>query len=439
MILRLLSSLLASAALSGWETARLAVGWGSDPPVVDMPRAHGPLALGEWVDLYTPAAPAARNHGSAASPLVVFVHGGAWRGGTHHDTWHGVGAHGWLGKVMASGPQGVRTAVVSHPKGRFVRQEIFYVFWWIVLSSLTLSLLPELRTKIAETVFPAENVQENVDSVTLRRWLWIWVVCYAVLVVLCFVAGGKVVSSAISPTVSVADQVASLEDSLRTLLAHTNATRIVLAGHSSGGHLAAMVALRGHFPQIKTFVGVSGVYDPAGLLAQPWPISSVFRHVHLAPVFHNESQLEEYSPLLNIRLHTLHMGTLKLINEIREELSKRLAWWDTKDGDQTVLRTVSSGLAPALEAQVPPPPPKNNGTKTRAELTRPNRIVLMTGRHDYYVLLKQADTFMSAITPEYWLDVKRVYNVGAGGHGMGLIRSRDFVARLRAEAARLEK
>lgn len=85
------------------------------------------------------------------------------------------------------------------------------------------------------------------------------------------------------------------------------------------------------------------------------------------------------------------------------------------------------------EISCPPEPEKHT--------LHANRILIVTGLNDYYVPEEQANAFHEELhvstLGDMWMksNIVRVRDVGAGGHGMGLIRSRDFVALLRAEAA----
>ncbi len=313
------------------------------PPFTEHPSlAHAsPL-----VDVYTPE----KHNGTG--PLVVFVHGGAWCGGTHRE--HRVYGHAFLGRALAQGPDAVMAAIVTHPLGCIPNEWPYYGIGLVATMAALVTIL--FLEKL-----PSEK----------SRMIALSAVFFLYFPLMLFMESQECKQEPVSNL----QQIESVEGSIRQLNAHD----IVLAGHSSGGQIAAMITLRGNVPNIRAMIGVAGVYDLVGLHESHWPLNLIFDYMYLAPVF-DLRDLAQLSP--QQALATVNCG-----DEASVCTAVRTKWW------------------------------------------------VVSGHYDHDILIRQADRFYEALY-QSGTTVARVRDIGLG-HGMGLIRTREFVNLVKSIATSL--
>jgi acetyl esterase/lipase len=178
--------------------------------------------------------------------------------------------------------------------------------------------------------------------------------------------------------VDAAHQLAHVQHSIRALVARYAPRHLVVAGHSAGGHLAALVGVMSQHdipsvPRISV-VGISGVYDIARLWRESvWPV----REWCIRPAFGDTPA-----------------GHALSAHDLLSRLTTESLSWAVG--------------APRL------------------------RFHLISARHDNEMLTQQADDFGTALKIS-GVGVSRHRGVGFG-HGVGLIRSQELVDLLAAIA-----
>jgi acetyl esterase/lipase len=301
-------------------------------------------------------------------PLVVFVHGGGWHCGSISEQW--LGGYAFMGRMLASHSSGAcRTAVLEYPKCAVpVRAKL--VIFCVLLAPLIglFFVLPRLLWLL----------------VAVPTWVFGYTLVWAQEVRTsgtddpCRMCAGRPRWYATADRTPASHQLAHLIDSTHELIARYRPSHLVLVGHSAGGHLAAMMGVLaprmfGDVPRISV-VGLSGVYNIAGLWAQSWRVPLLgwtVRETCLRPAFGPED-----TPTDTISPHCA----------ISEQ-------------DELCL----------LE---------DMGVHTR-------HFHLVTARRDNPMLIAQADAFCSTLSRR-GVDATRHPDVGMG-HGQGLIRSAETI------------
>jgi len=232
-----------------------------------------------FCDLYQPDEP--------TNTLFVFIHGGGWHSGTKDDT-HWVG-HAFVGRVMAS--RGVTTAVLTYPCARISLggRAVFFAALAVVAVALAFVL--------SWILFP------------LRFWLSLALVCYigvgAQVYLREFATNGDHACTA-------QDQYNAVADTLVRLRILYPTHRIVLSGHSAGGHLAMLYATdASHAVDIDTVIGISGVYDMVDVAHIAPPLGWFVHAYCIRPAFRGLS-LETFSPIRAI--DKTHARRVVLVN-----------------------------------------------------------------------------------------------------------------------------
>ena len=168
---------------------------------------------------------------------------------------------------MAQGAGAVRAAIMTYPPG--------------CISGVWPSGIGLVATvTVIATIFYADKLRSKKCTA-----LGLLAMCFLYLPLLIFLEKQECKQE---PVFNL-EQIEAVENSIRLLNAHD----IVLVGHSSGGQIAAMVALRGKTPHIRTVIGVAGVYDLVSMHESRWPLNIFFDYMYLAPVF----SLSDLAPL----------------------------------------------------------------------------------------------------------------------------------------------
>lgn len=286
--------------------------------------------------------------------LIAFMPGGAWRSGTIGNDWF-VGT-GFLGRAVAShSTLPCRIALVDYPKCVMPRSTIAKFYAGLAVFALVLA-------RLLSWVF-----------LPLQFWLALATICYAAVGWLVWVreiktsGSGKCSICGTTQPVNVDHQLEHIEHTIKALVEKYKPRRLVLSGHSAGGHLVAMIGAgaRTLFPDLERIlvVGISGVYDIAGLWRQAAssPIGWFVTQWCLAPCFFCPNGIESDAA-------------------VRERLSP-----------VTILR--NAALMPA------------------------DRFHLVSARYDNEMLYEQAEQFVKELVKR-GVTVIRHRNVGLG-HGLG--------------------
>jgi len=303
--------------------------------------------------------------------LVVFLTGGAWRSGTIGDDWF-VGTS-FMGRAVAShSTSPCRIALVDYPKCVMPRLTIAKFYAGLAVFALAIA-------RLLSWVF-----------LPLQFWLVLASICYAAVGWLVWVreiktsGSGKCSICGTAQPVNVDHQLEHIEHTIKALVDKYKPRRLVISGHSAGGHLAATlgVGARTLFPSVERIfvIGISGVYNVAGLWHQAAssPIGWFVTQWCLTPCF--------FCPV----------GT-ESNAAVRERLSP-------------IKILENAALEPA------------------------DRFHLVSARYDNEMLYEQAEQFAAALGRRGVTSIRH-RNVGLG-HGLGLAKSAQLIDLLLAIAVR---
>lgn len=292
---------------------------------------------------------------SESNVIVVFIHGGGWHSGTNGDEfWVG---SAFIGEELAK--RGVRTALLTYPRSAIPMPARFAIFG--VLIAVTVALAALL----------------SFVCLTFGGWLAIGVPVCAFFSWLIYV---REISTSGDYEASIADQFSSIVHSLGELNLMDPEARLVVAGHSAGGHLALLTATKlPHWSElnIACVISISGVADVGRLYTEVgWFLQPFVRYYCLEPTFKGHDPAE-WSP------HQLLL---------RQEQGTRLPL-----------------------------------------------MILVNARADNPELVEQADRlFMLLANRNTKPEPLRIPNVGFG-HGLGLIRSESLMELLTSTALRFDR
>lgn len=217
--------------------------------------------ISRHLDVYDPDA------ADPASPVLVFIHGGGWISGSIRSGSFSL-SYEFVGRGMAS--RGVRTALVGYPLGKVP----------VAIELGVYVILPCLCAQLAKAF--------------LLPLLPLWV-CFAAVVVcscLAFAILKQRVFSAsrdFRPGARFPEQLAAVREAVAALRQLYPSAKLVVAGHSAGGHMAALVGLSDCRPDVV--IGLSGVYD-LDAVARMSPVAAIL----MSYVF-DVNALEQYSPI----------------------------------------------------------------------------------------------------------------------------------------------
>jgi len=261
------------------------------------------------LDLYypTPAPPS-----SQPLPVVVFVHGGAWKRGDKGD--HYIFGHSHVGKSLAR--RGFVAAVVSYRLSKLSARDLVLSILWI--SALVAAALFGLYVVLAALHSGALSLFANLwfEQLVLSPYLpsgWqSALLCFAAVFAIVCVPAGLLLwldEPRTKPT-QYPGHVQDVAEAVRWVVDHAgeyggDADSVYLVGHSAGGQLVSLLAFHeshlkyaglqhGH---IKGLVAVSGCYN----------IPRLYRHwlasrLYCAPAFgHSPVVHHDASPLTHVK------------------------------------------------------------------------------------------------------------------------------------------
>jgi len=319
--------------------------------------AAAPDNVNRW-SVYEPV-PRVIAEPDANDTLVVAIPGGGWHSGTIHDDWF-IG-HAFLGRAFASHARGKRIALLAYPPCTVPLRTAVEFYAGLAVFAVTLAYV---LSKIAGP---------------LRFWLALAAPCYAAVGALIWwrelaTAGPFGVSDA--HRVNASAQLRYVQESLDMLVRRYQPRHLVLAGHSAGGHFAAVLGVdmaqaMSTVPRVSV-VGISGVYDVESLWDESRSFPGYFvRRWCIEPAF--------WSP-------TFSAGIIRRALSPTQQLLAR-----PRDRSDAV------------------------------GLTQRRHFHLVSARVDNEMLYAQADRFADALR-SHAIGVTRHTGVGVG-HGLGLIKS----------------